>query len=175
MPCKDDYVGESARSASTRNSEHFSTSQSAPGLYKSAIMQHAADANHHFRSSDIKVISRGSGWHERGVRESIYIRAFSPTLNRNEGCHALPHCYDSLIKKTFKKPPPPEPHKNMEPLLSTTKRPPGRPRASENNQQTAAKTILSMPEQTLAKTIVPTHNMVTRSRTTRNYGSQGPP
>ena len=129
-PCQEDYVGESARSATTRNSEHFSTSQSAPGVYKSAIMQHAADANHHFRSTDLQVLSRESGWHERGIRESMYIRALSPTLNRNEGRHNLPHCYDSLIKKVIKKPGPPDPHRANETLLNTTKRPPGRPRSS---------------------------------------------
>ena len=149
--------------------------ESAPGIYKSAIMQHAADASHHFRSTDVKVVSRGSGWHERGVRESIYIRAYSPTLNRNEGRHTLPHCFDSIIKNSIKKPPPPQPHQVTEPLLNTKKRPPGRPRASEDSQQTAAKSIASQPEQTIAKTIVPSHNMVTRSRMTRVNGTQGPP
>ena len=92
--CTHDYVGESGRAASARNKEHFSTAQTAPGTYKSAIMQHAADANHHFRSNDIKILARESDWHDRGTREGIYIRAIQPSLNRNEGRHELPHCYD---------------------------------------------------------------------------------
>ena len=50
----------------------------------------AADAQHHFRKSDITIPSRESGWYERGIKESIYIRALSPSLNRNEGRHDLP-------------------------------------------------------------------------------------
>ena len=80
---KTDQVGESAGSTTARNAQHFSTAQSTPGMFKSAIMQHAADASHHFRTSDIKVLSREAGWHERGIRESIYICGLSLSLNRN--------------------------------------------------------------------------------------------
>ena len=153
--CEADYVGESSRAASTRNAEHFSTSQSAPGVFKSAIMQHAADAQHHFRSEDVKVLSRESGWHERGIRESIYICALSPSLNRNEGRHILPHCFDSLIRKTIKKPERPETHDSSEPRLNTERRRPGRPRANSSTSQ----------EETNPKTVrQPCHPMTTRSR-----------
>ena len=169
--CTDNYVGESARAASARNAEHFSTAQASPGLYKSAIMQHAADASHHFHTDDIRILSRESGWHQRGIRESIYIRGLSPSLNRNEGRHTLPHCYDTLIAKSIKKPEPPEPHQPTEPLLSTAKRGPGRPRRAlppEDQEQTAAKTP-PMPTQ-------PTnHGMTTRSRATRAQGAPGQP
>ena len=158
--CNDNYVGETARAANARNAEHFSTSQSAPGLFKSAIMQHAADAQHHFRNTDIKILARDPDWHSRGIRESIYIRALSPTLNRNDGRHTLPNCYDTLIKQSIKKPESPQPHQPDEPRLNTTKRGPGRPR--------------NQPSQTSAKTVEPpvvqptvqhaTHQMVTRSR-----------
>ena len=70
--CTDDYVGESARAASARNVEHFSTSQSAPGLYKSAIMQHAADANHCFRTGDIQILSRIRLARKRDQREHLH-------------------------------------------------------------------------------------------------------
>ena len=76
--CNDSYVGETARAANARNTEHFSTSQSSPGLFKSAIMQYAADAQHHFQKSDIKILARDSNWHSRAIRESIYIRGLSP-------------------------------------------------------------------------------------------------
>ena len=158
-----------------RNSEHFSTSQSAPGLYKSAIMQHAADANHHFRVDDLQILTRESDWHKRGIRESIYIRALSPSLNRNEGRHDLPHCYDSLLKETIKRPKPPETHQTSEPRLCTAKRPPGRPRTAKNQEDTTAKTIsspISSQEETLAKR---PHSMTTRSRATRSAQNQGAP
>ena len=140
-----------------RGMPSISTSQSAPGIYKSAIMQHAADSQHHFRSEDIKVLSRESGWHERGIRESIFIRALSPSLNRNEGRHALPHCYDPLIRKAIKKPERPKTHDPTEPRLNTEKRGPGRPRiiSATTSEETNPKSLLQ-----------PRHPMTTRSRGT---------
>ena len=172
VPCTGAYVGESARAATARNAEHFSTAQSAPGLFKSAIMQHAADAQHHFRKDDIKILSRESGWHERGIRESIYIRALSPSLNRNEGRHDLPHCYDTLIRNAIRTPEPPQPHQTSEPRLSNAKRAPGRPRVRplppEDQEKTLAKSLPS-PSQTN------NHGMTTRSRATRSEGDRGQP
>ena len=72
-------------------------------------MQHAADAQHHFRVDDLKIMSRESDWHKKRIRESVYIRALSTSLNRNEGRYILAHCYNSLNKKNIKKPAPPEP------------------------------------------------------------------
>ena len=183
-PCEDCYVGESGRAAAQRNTEHFSTAQSAPGLYKSAIMQHAADNQHHFRTEDIKILSKEERYFERGVRESVAIRAIAPSLNRNEGRHQLSHRYDTIVRNTIKKPEPPEPHDPSEPLLNTARRPPGRPRAqpSVTEEQTAAKTIAPSnhqssttidDNQTTAKTIAPTnqrsnHHMTTRSRATQS-------
>ena len=115
--------------ANARNAAHFSTSQSAPGQFKSAIMQHAADSQHHFRNSDIRILARDPDWHSRGIRESIYIRGLSPTLNRNDGRHTLPNCYDTLIRQSIKKPESPQPHQPDEPRLNTSKRGPGRPRS----------------------------------------------
>ena len=133
------------------------------GVFKSAIIQHAADAQHHFRKSDITILSRESGWYERGIKESIYIRALSPSLNRNEGRHDLPHCYDSLIRAAIKTPEPPQPHQPNEPRLSTSKRAPGRPRVRplppEDSEQTLAKSLPS-PSQSNH------HVMTTRSRST---------
>ena len=161
--CHQDYVGESGRAATARNKEHFSTAQTAPGVFKSAIMQHAADANHHFRQSDIKILARDDNWHDRGTREAVYIRAISPSLNRNEGRHDLPHCYDTLIRKAIKKPEPPPTHNPDEPRLVTEKRAPGRPRTrpsvTDDQSQTTAKELSS-------PIVYPsTHTMTTRSRT----------
>ncbi len=177
-PCDDNYVGESARDAATRNSEHFSTSQSAPGFYKSAIMQHAADAGHHFRREDIQILSREQDWHKRGIRESIYIRGLSPTLNRNDGRHTLPHCYDSIIKTMVKKPDSPTTHTPNETRLSTTRRGPGRPRQN-HNMQTTPKSMIdettpkSVEAQTLPKTIDSSYGMTTRSRRIISRSDQG--
>ena len=134
-------------------------------------MQHGADANHHFRASDIKILARESDWHNRGTRESIYICAISPSLNRNEGRHELPHCYDTLIRNAIKKPDHPITHTPDEPRLQTERRAPGRPRArpltTEDQSQTAAKEM-SSPIVTAS-----THTMTTRSRTAHSNEDRG--
>ena len=132
-------------------------------MFKLAIMQHTADAQHHFRSEDVKIIAREDDYFKRGIREAMAIRALSPSLNRNEGRHTLPHCWDSPLKATIKKPKPPATHDPAEPRLSTQRRPPGRPCLIHRRE-----------EETLAKTIEPQtmtqmaqlHHMTTQSRAT---------
>ena len=105
------------------------------------------------------------------------IRAIDPSLNRNEGRHELPHCYDSIIKKTIKRPPPPEPHDPSEPRLITEKRGPGRPRLQPAivGEQTRPKSMTTA-EQTIPKATnsqPSNHRMTTRSRATQMEGDRG--
>ena len=185
VPCQDDYVGESVRDVTARHTEHFSTAQTAPGIYKSAIMQHAADAHHHFRLGDVKILAREGRWHDRGIRESIYICALSPTLNRNDGRHTLPHGYDPIIRNALQKPEAPHPHQPSEPRLNTTPRGPGRPRKEprpQTDSQTAAKETSSQPtarptrqQQQQQQQQPATHVMATRSRAARIQEDRSPP
>ena len=137
-------------------------------------MQHAADKNHHFRTTDIKILSKEEDYFKRGIRESVMIRALDPSLNRNEGRHELPHCYDSIIKKTIKRPAPPVPHDPSEPKLNTEKRGPGRPRLrpTSTEDETRPKTT-NNEEQTMAKTVMSQHRMTTRSRATHTQEDRG--
>ena len=41
-------------------------------------------------------------WFERGVKDSIYIRALHPSLNRDGGRYNLPPVWDNIIKKKVK-------------------------------------------------------------------------
>ena len=134
-------------------------------------MQHAADAHHHFRKEDIRILSRKNNWHDRGIKESLYIHGLSPSLNRNEGRHQLPHCYDSIMKGFVKKPKPLDVHSADKPLLTTAKRPLGRPRTNRINLmgKTAPKSIEDQNNKTVPKT-AETHHMVTRSRRAREEG-----
>ena len=47
-PCPGSYVGETERTAQARFKEHTSTAVNARGKFKSAMLQHARDNNHHF-------------------------------------------------------------------------------------------------------------------------------
>ena len=133
MPCEESgsYVGETERTAEARLKEHFSTAvQSGTSTLKSAVMAHAREKSHHFRPTDLSILSSGnSNWHERGVKEAIYIRGLQPSINRDQGRHQLPSHFDSLIKEAVKRPPPPTTHNaDVEPLLRTSPRRQGRPR-----------------------------------------------
>ena len=86
------------------------------------------------------ILSREANCHNRGIKESVYIRGFSPTLNRIEGRHQHPHYYDSIIQKIVNKTESPVTHKPSEQRLITTKRPPGRPRINQEASQTDPKT-----------------------------------
>ena len=52
----------------------------------------------HRQIDDINILDREGNGFARLIRESIYIRANNPTLNRNVGKYQLPHIYDTLIK-----------------------------------------------------------------------------
>ena len=117
------------------------------------------------RKTDIKILSREPNWHQRGIRESIFIRGLSPSLNRNEGRHTLPHCYDSLIKTFVRKPDSPCVHSPSEPRLNTTRRGPGRPRISAT-QESDEHTDPKIPQES-------SHQMVTRSRGAQQVADRG--
>ena len=139
-PCEENgsYVGETERTAQSRLKEHFSTAvQSGTSTLKSAVMAHARTNHHHFRASDLSVLSSGTGnWFERGVKEAVYIRGLKPSINRDQGRHQLPPHYDSLIKEAVEKPPPPLTHNaDSEPLLRTSPRRQGRPRRINSASQ----------------------------------------
>ena len=127
------------RKAESRLKEHFSTAvQSGTSTLKSAVMAHAREKRHHFRHADLSILSSGnSNWHERGVKEAIYIRGLQPSINRDQGRHQLPSHFDSLIKEAVKRPPAPTTHNpDLEPLLRTSPRRQGRPR--RNNPATSS-------------------------------------
>ena len=106
-------------------------------------MAHACEKGHHFRPGDLSILSSGdSNWHERGVKEAIFIRGLKPSMNRDQGRHQLPSHFDSLIKDAVVKPPPPITHNaDIEPLLRTSPRRQGRPR--RNNAAALSQTQVS--------------------------------
>ena len=95
------------------------------------------------------VIGTEDDWFRRGVKESIYIRALSPSINENPGRHLLPPNYDPILEKTIKKPAAAAVHDpNLEEILSTAPRRQGRPRKNDStSSQTIPMEIASVQQQ----------------------------
>ena len=136
IPCPGRYVGETERTATARFQEHKSTAMNALGKYKSAMLQHARENDHHFRQEDVTTLSSETDWVKRGIKEAIFIKALKPSINIDPGRHALSSHFDSILEKIISPPPPPH-NPDIEPLLNTAPRRPGRPRQSSTTTQSS--------------------------------------
>ena len=177
--CPAEYVGESERTPSERGKEHFSTAKQPTGVFKSAIMQHAADHNHHFRLEDFSILAREPNYHARGIREAYHIRALSPTINREDARHSLPHNYDTIIRANSKKPPRPRTHQPDEPRLHTIPRGRGRPPSQPATSTTGGARPRTAAAATAAAaaaaaTAVPATSTATATTTTAEFEVPAP-
>ena len=128
-PCPGTYIGETQRTAAARFQEHTSTATNALGKYKSAMLQHAKDHNHHFRKDDITILTSDHNWIKRGIKEAIHIHTLKPSINIDPGRHQLSNHFDHILRDTIKAPPAPAPHNpTTETLINTAPRRQGRPR-----------------------------------------------
>ena len=176
QPCdsKASYIGETSRQGAQHFKEHMSTAKLYNGDYKSAIMQHAANTGHSFRESDLSILDKDSNWRSRGIRESIFIRAINPLLNRRSDRndrYSLPSTYDSILTATIKKPPLPTPHDRSEQKTFTGDRRPGRQKNPRSNQEEPPKTTAPEAEATTMPKQV--HQMVTRRMTRASEADPG--
>ena len=82
-------LGKSARTFG----ESFKTYLKAPSL----IFEHQSNTVHNITLEDFIIVGRKGHNFARTVKESIYIRANNPTLNRNIGKCNLPHIWDRVL------------------------------------------------------------------------------
>ena len=116
------------------------------------MLQHARENNHHFRKEDVSVLSYEQDWVKRGIKEALFIKALSPSINIDPGCHALSSHFDALIKNNVRTPPTPAPHNaETETLVNTAPRRQGRPRREAvpqtQNSETLPKQQQQQPQQ----------------------------
>ena len=150
----------------------MSTAKLYNGDYKSAIMQHAANTGHSFRESDLSILDKDDNWRSRGIRESIFIRALNPSLNRRSDRndrYTLPATYDSILTATIKQPPPPTPHDHLEKRTFTGDRRPGRQRQPHSSQDESSAVPTAEPA-TIPKQ---SHQMTTRRMARASEGDPG--
>ena len=144
-------------------------------------MQHAADHHHHFRQEDFSILAREPNYYARGIREAIHIRALSPSINREDARHQLPHNYDTIIQASAKKPPQPRTHQDNETRLHTTPRGRGRPPTLQQSQLDSGTTLpkaaaAATPPAAAARSQRPaTHTMTTRRRAAQSQEDRGTP
>ena len=100
------------------------------------MLEHARKNHYHFRREDVSILSNESDWVERGIKEAIYIRALSPTINIDPGCQTLSSHFDGILNQNIKAPTTPAPH-NAESkfLINMVPRRQGRPKQPSSNTQ----------------------------------------
>jgi hypothetical protein len=54
--------------------------------------------DYYYTDRNITILDKDTNWLPRGIRESLQIRALNLSINADQGCHKLPHCYDGIIK-----------------------------------------------------------------------------
>ena len=98
--CEASYIGETERSFKARFSEHRRPSTTSSEVSKH---NHKEAPGHSIDLENTDILTVEPRWFERGVKEAIYIRAYSPSLNRDGGRYQLPPIWNTLIKQCVEK------------------------------------------------------------------------
>ena len=89
VECDEEYIGESARLFAERFKEH----QKAP----SPIHDHSIRSGHEVNIENFSIVGREDQNLTRTIKEALYIRVNSPSLNKNIGKYHLPHIWDEVL------------------------------------------------------------------------------
>ena len=94
--CDDDYIGETERSLKARFSEHRRPSTTSSEVSRHI---HVDSPGHSIDIENTQILTVEPRWFERGVKEAIHIKAYTPSLKRDGGRYQLPPIWDNIIKK----------------------------------------------------------------------------
>ena len=89
MECDEEYIGETARTFGERYKEHLK----AP----SPIYDHYNISGHNITLNNFSIVRREEHNLSRLIKESMFIRVNSPSLNKNIGKYHLPHIWDEVL------------------------------------------------------------------------------
>ena len=90
--CNDKNVGETSRTFVEKFKEHLKDS--------SPMHHHSSNTGHLTTQQNFQIIGREGHGLARNIKESIFIRANNPTLNKNIGKFNLPHIWDRVLFNT---------------------------------------------------------------------------
>ena len=92
LTCNDEYIGETSRTFGERFKE----------LLKDPypIHHHSSNTGHSTTQQNFQIIGREGHGLDRNIKESIFIRVNSPTLNKNIGKFNLPQIWDRVLLNT---------------------------------------------------------------------------
>ncbi len=117
IPCKNcnqSYIGEMGRTLGQRVKEHRAEAdktlnmaytrsnrrESEKEVNKSAITDHARQHDHVIDWEGAQPLDRESDKYKRWIREAVWIRKKSPTMNRDKGAYQLSQVWTVLLTTT---------------------------------------------------------------------------
>ena len=83
-------IGETKRKLSQRFKEHTNLDK------PRGVGDHCQATGHSVSMKNTEILTRESNWHNRKVKEAIYIKQRAPSMNRDQGYH-LPAIYNQII------------------------------------------------------------------------------
>ena len=89
VECDEEYIGESARTFGERFKEHLKC--------LSPIYDYSNITGHRTTHDNLSIAGREDQNLMRLIKEAIYIRVSSPSLNKNIGKYHLPHIWDEVL------------------------------------------------------------------------------
>ena len=89
VECYEEYIGESSRTFGERFREHLKT--------PSPINDYFNITGHSTTIENLSIMRREDQNLIRTIKEAIYIRVNSPSLNKNIGKYHLPHMWDEVL------------------------------------------------------------------------------
>ena len=92
IACNEEYIGEMARTLGERCKEHLKK--------PSPIHAHIQQTGPSITDTSFNIIGREDQGHARTIKESIFIRVNSQTLNQNIGKYNLSHIWDRVLFNT---------------------------------------------------------------------------
>ena len=92
--CKEQYVGETARSAETRIKDHFNPKKEPP----TAIQEHLSIMKHKMTMKSFSLLTSEDKLFNRRIKESLFIKQYQPSLNRDGG-YQLAAVYDEILSR----------------------------------------------------------------------------